>query len=48
MAFNYHIWQNFRVGKLLRLEYKMGIRGKTFTVTCLIVLILILPIDKAT
>ena len=32
---NYHIWQNFQVGKHSWLECKMGIRRKTFAVACL-------------
>jgi len=31
----YRIRQNFRVGKLSRLECKMAIHGKTFAVACL-------------
>jgi len=31
----YHIRQNLQVGKLLRLECKMGVRGKIFVVVCL-------------
>ena len=35
----YPIWQNFRVGKLLQLMYRIDIRGKTFVVRVLLLLV---------
>ena len=44
LCFKYRIWQNFRVGKLSWLGYKIAICGKTFAVAACR---LTLPIDKA-